>query len=254
MKRKYLDLVWLRGIGALKADAQNSYLGSLWWILEPLLLTALFYLAFSSGIRGGSNGIDFVIFLMCGMLPFKWTASCLGAASNSLISNKGILGQVYLPKWIFPASINLSQSIRFIFVLFILIAFVIYSGYEPNSNWTSLGYIILCHLIFNLGLSYTFAAATPIVPDLAHVVPLVITGLMFTSGIFFDIADKPAEIQAILRLNPFVEILDSYRTVLIKGEAVQPMQLIYPWLVGIGAYTLGITLLSTFNRYYPRAL
>ena len=254
MQRKYFDLVWLRGIGALKADAQNSYLGMLWWVLEPLLLTGLFYLAFSSGIKGGSRGTEFVFFLLSGMLPFKWTASCLTASANSLIGNAGIMGQVYLPKWIFPTVINLSMAIRFALILPIIMLAMAYGGYEPGIHWTTLGYVVLCQLLFNLGISYLFAASVPLLPDLSHIVPLVVTALMFTSGIFFDINDRPADIQEILRLNPFVEILDNYRAVFIRGETISPLNMVYAWSVALGSFAAGLGLLTLFNRYYPRAL
>jgi lipopolysaccharide transport system permease protein len=254
MKRKYLDLVWLRGIGALKADAQDSYLGMLWWILEPLLLTALFYLAFSTGMKGSGSGDNFIFFLLCGMLPFKWTASTLTSSSQTLLNNLGIMGQVFLPKWIFPAATNLSMAIRFAFILPVMMLFMIYGGYEPNINWLTIGYVLLCQLIFNIGISFLVSATVPLVPDLTHIVPLVVTALLFTSGIFFDINERPEDIQAILRLNPFVEILDGYRAVLIHGEAISPSDMLYAWYVSISTFAIGLGLLTAFNRYYPRAL
>jgi lipopolysaccharide transport system permease protein len=254
MQRKYIELIWLRGIGALKADAQNSYLGSVWWVLEPLLLTGLFYLAFASGLRGKGSGPEFALFLFCGLLPFKWTASCLNIGANSILSNKGIMAQTYLPKWIFPATINLSMAIRFMFSLAILLALVNYGGYTPSLAWWSLIYVVLFQLIFNLGLSYIFAATTPLLPDLSHLVPLFTTGLLFSSGVFFDINDRPEDMRAILSLNPFVEILDSYRAVLLRGETLSPLDLIYSGSAGIFALAVGYLILKLFDRFYPRAL
>lgn len=253
MNRTYLELIWLRGIGALKADAQQSYLGMIWWVLEPLLLSALFYLAFASGLRG-SGGAEFAFFLLSGMLPFKWTAACLTGSSNSLIANKGLFGQMYLPKWIFPATVNLSMALRFAIVLLLLFALMSYGGYGPEWSWLSIINVVFCHLIFNLGISYLSAAIVPLIPDLTHVVPLVVMALMFTSGIFFDIADRPPAIQEILRLNPFVEILDGYRAVLMEGQVVSLFTPTYAWGFGLGCLLAGSLLLKKFDRYYPRAL
>ena len=253
--RKYIDLIWLRGIGALKADTKQSYLGMLWWILEPLLLAVLFYLAFSSGVRGsGQSGSDFVYFLLTGLFPFKWAASALTGSSNSLINNKGILGQTYLPKWIFPAVANLTALIRFVFILPIMLSLVIWGGCEPNINWLSITNIILCQILFNLSISFFLAAAVPLIPDLTHLVPIVIMAMMFTSGIFFDISERPEEIQAILRLNPFVSILEGYREILLQGNSVRLSSLAYPLVASASALTVGLALLIRFDRYYPRAL
>ena len=46
---------------SLKADAQRYFLGYLWWILEPLLWVAVFYLVFEVFL--GSGRADFLMFL-----------------------------------------------------------------------------------------------------------------------------------------------------------------------------------------------
>lgn len=253
--RKYLDLIWLRGIGALKADTKQSYLGMLWWILEPLLMAALFYLAFASGVRGGGqSGSSFVYFLLTGLFPFKWTAAALTASGNSLINNKGILGQTYLPKWIFPSVSNLTALIRFTFVFPLMLLIVAAGGYEPDAGWLTVINVVLCQIIFNLSISFLLAASVPLIPDLTHIVPLIVMAMMFTSGIFFDINERPEEIQAILRLNPFVEILEGYRNVLLYGKSVTPSELAYPFIASVISFALGLALLFRFDRYYPRAL
>lgn len=253
MKREYLELIWLRGVGALKADAKSSYLGTVWWVLEPLLYAAIFYLAFASGLRG-REGTEFALFLICGLLPFKWTQSALGNSATVITNNQGIIGQTYLPKWIFPATTNLSMAIRFTFVMPILLGFVLFAGIEPSVDWYTLAFVIACHLLFNIGMSYLFASTVPLLPDLNQLVPIVILGIMFTSGIFFDINERPEDIQAILRLNPFVQIIDGYRAVLLRGEAVYPASMLYAWLFGLGTLAAGYLTMKSCDRYYPRVL
>jgi len=253
MQHKYFELIWLRSTGELKADVKNSHLGLLWWILEPLLLTGLIYLAFSSGIRG-SRGAEFMFLILSGILPFKWTASCITGSANSLFAYKGIMGQVYLPKWIFPTITNLTMAIRFTIVLPLLLIIMSNSGIPPSVGWLTLGYVVLCQLVFNIGVSYLVASWVPLIPDLTFVIPLLIMALMFTSGIFFDINDRSEEIQEILRLNPFVEIIDNYRAVLLRGETITLLDSSYAWSAGLGSMLTGFFTFKVFDRYYPRVL
>lgn len=250
-----MDLIWLRGIGALKADIKQSYLGMLWWVIEPILMASLFYLAFASGVRGeGEPASQFIYFLLTGLFPFKWTVSAITGSSSSLINAKGILGQTYLPKWIFPSVANMTALIRFSIVLPIMLLLVITGGYKPSLEWFSLANIILCQILFNLSISFFLAATVPLIPDLTHLVPLIVMAMMFTSGIFFDISERPENIQAILRLNPFVAILEGYRDVLIVGGPAKLTSLIYPIIASMTAFVTGLFLLCHFDRYYPRAL
>lgn len=256
MVNKYLRIIWLRAIGALKADAQNSYLGSLWWILEPLLLSGLMYIAFSSGIRGSKeSGVSFFLFLITGLIPLKWTQSCLQAGANSLLNNKGFIGQVYIPKWIFPATVNLSQTIRFLLSVLILILFLYFLNTPiEKTSITSLLSVIMVHLLLNLGISIWMAASVPIIPDLTHLIPLISMTLMFTSGVFFDISSKPENIQAILSLNPMVPILQSYREILLHQHNVTLSMMKYPITISAITLVIGIFQIHKLSKYYPRIL
>ncbi|WP_353302460.1 ABC transporter permease [Sessilibacter corallicola] len=256
MINKYLQLIWLRAIGALKADAQNSYLGSLWWILEPLLLASLMYIAFSTGIRGSKEtGASFFLFLITGLIPLKWTLSCLQTGSNSLLNNKGFIGQVYIPKWVFPATVNLSQSIRFLFAIGILIVFLLFLEIPiGNISIPSLIFIICIHMSLNFGISTWLAASVPLVPDLTHLIPLISMTLMFTSGVFFDISSRPESIQAILNFNPMIPILDGYRGILLEQESISPTAFQYPILIALISTSAGLFQIQKLSKYYPRIL
>jgi len=248
-----LQFIWLRSVANLKADAQNSYLGIAWWLLEPLLLTGLIYLAFASGLRGG-GGKEFVLFLLCGMLPIKWTIASISSGGNALNINKGIIGQSYYPKWIFPTIFVITMSMRFMFALVLLLLTVWQLGYPVSELWLTLFYVLVCQLLLNLGVSYLFSSVTPIIPDISYLLPTISMGLMFTSGIFFDINERPEDIQAILRLNPYVEVVEGYRRVLLYGEAAHPIQFMYAWGFGIACLVAGAVVLKKLDRYYPRWL
>ncbi|WNZ54760.1 ABC transporter permease [Microbulbifer sp. MKSA007] len=254
MLKNYLSIIWIRGTGALKADSENSYLGSLWWVLEPILLTALFYLAFSTGLKGGGKGTDFIYFLLCALIPFKWTSSSITGSGTSISSNKGILSQFYLPKWIFPTTVNLSMLLRFSIVFPLLCLFFVLSGFNLSINWIFLLPIIVCQVFINLGLSFITAAIVPLVPDTKHIISLGVTTILFTSGIFFDINSRPEAIQEILHLNPFVSIFDSYRAILIRGESLNSTELLYPYCFAAASFLLGLGILQKFDRHYPRTL
>ena len=59
---QYFRLVDTQARMALKADSAQYYLGYIWWILEPLLFVAIFYLVFEVFLE--SHRSDFLIFLM----------------------------------------------------------------------------------------------------------------------------------------------------------------------------------------------
>ncbi|EED30587.1 hypothetical protein NOR53_501 [gamma proteobacterium NOR5-3] len=71
---------------SLKADASRFYLGYLWWVLEPLLYVAVFYVVFE--VLLGTRRPDFLVFLMCGKLTFIWFSKSVVHASRSIVASK----------------------------------------------------------------------------------------------------------------------------------------------------------------------
>ncbi|WP_299593129.1 ABC transporter permease [uncultured Microbulbifer sp.] len=254
MFKHYLSIIWVRGLGALKADSEDTYLGTFWWVLEPLLLTAVFYLAFSTGLRGGDKGTSFVLFLMCGLFPFKWTASTINNSASAISNNKGILSQFYLPKWIFPTATNLTLTLRFFIVLPLLAFSVLLIGAPEDIHWLDIAPVVATQLILNLGLSYATAAVIPIIPDFSNIIPISITCLLFTGGIFFDIQERPENIQQILYLNPLTGIIECYRTSLLLGRETNLSALTYPFAFGLSLAAFGLITLKYFDRFYPRVM
>ncbi|WP_353057028.1 hypothetical protein [Microbulbifer sp. VAAF005] len=91
-------------------------------------------------------------------------------------------------------------------------------------------------------------------PDLRHLVPLSVTGVLFTSGIFFDIGSRPPEVQELLFLNPFAEIFVSYRKVLLENQMPAIGELAYPLIVGAISLISALALIKALDRTYPRVL
>ena len=44
--RTYLDLIWYKVYAELSAEAARTWLGILWWVIEPVLYMSVFYLIF----------------------------------------------------------------------------------------------------------------------------------------------------------------------------------------------------------------
>ena len=88
--RAYLNLV---------ADASRYHLGWLWWILEPMAMTAVFYVVFRF-LRARDE--DFIYFLIVGVTTWLWFSNSVSNATQSLVAAKGLITQIKVPKMMFP--------------------------------------------------------------------------------------------------------------------------------------------------------
>ena len=91
---QYLSLMDTMARMNLRADAARYYFGYIWWILEPLLYVAVFYVVFN--VILDSRRLDFLAFLMCGKLAFIWFSKSVNQASSSIVCKRWLHSPVRL--------------------------------------------------------------------------------------------------------------------------------------------------------------
>ena len=249
---RYLELVWHKALAELRVEAARAYIGLLWWIVEPVLYMAAFYVAFGSGIRGG--GVQAMLFLLVGLVPWKWFASSVHNSANSLHVNSGLIQQVYFPKYILPFIVVVANTIKFLIVLCILLALCIVMGKGPVIYWFALPVIVLVQFIMISAAGSLCAAIVPIVPDLKLIVDNGLIVLMFVSGVFFDIHKLSPEKARLLSLNPLVPLMDCYRAVLTNGTWPEWGSLVYLVSVSLIAYACALVIMIKYDRHYAKLM
>jgi lipopolysaccharide transport system permease protein len=254
---QYFHIIDLQAKMALRADASRYMLGYIWWILEPLLFVAVFYLVF--GIILNTGRADFLIFLICGKLPFVWLSKTVNQAANSIVKNKGMIGRIHVPKVLFPMATVQESLYKQAAVFALLFGILLFDGYPVTSTYLWLGPLVLVNYLFIVVCSLGSAYIVCLIRDFAMVVPLAMTFLMFASGIFWDVRDlgDPAKTELILAVNPVAFILDAYRQILmeqtppdalhlgIMGGILAILTLVLFWLMHRSSQYLALKALSS---------
>ncbi len=253
MNLSHLDLVLHRGVSELRAEANRSYLGVVWWVVEPALYLAVFYLVFEMGFRRGAD--NFVPYLLCGLVPWKWFEGTVRSASTIVITSVGLMRQVYLPKYLLPLSVLVTNTLKFGIILGIFLVFLLAYGLPVFTEaliW--LPVVMLVQLLLITAAGGLAAALVPLIPDLRYVVGYGLTMMFFMSGIFFSLADMSPEAQRYLMLNPMLLIIDAYRDILLQSTAPSGMHLT---VVAFGSTVVLVAvawLFHRFDRFYPRVI
>ncbi|RMG92893.1 MAG: ABC transporter permease [Zetaproteobacteria bacterium] len=249
--RHYWSLVWFKAVADLRAEAARSYLGALWWILEPVLYLAAFYIVFKS-MRQSAD--DVVSFLLCGLVVWKWFASTVMQGGNSIIRSAALMRQVYIPKYVFPLSTILANAFKFLFVFTLLILFLLLMGYSPSAIWCWLPALLIVQFLLVSAVALLLSALIPFIPDISDLLGNVILLLFFLSGVIFDISKAPEAIQAYLYLNPMAILVEDFRIVLVQGIAPEPVPLVAIALGSVFTLGVGSWLLLRYDRIYPKRI
>lgn len=248
----WFDIVWLRAAADLHKDITRTYLGILWWIIEPLLYMTAFYLIFALGIRGGKGGDSFVAFLLAGLVVWKWFSTTVMQGAGSLLVNRGLIQQVYLPKVLLPLIPVTANTLKFLLVLLILLAYVWIFQRSPGWDWFALIPVLLAAIILVAGCTLFAAALVPFAEDLRMLINNGMLLLMFVSGVFFNVAEFPEELRGWFYLNPLVGLLEAVRAVLLEPGLPNWWHVGYAAVIGGVLCAAGAVLLVRFDRVYPK--
>ena len=242
---QYFNLVDAQARMALKSDAAQYFLGYIWWLLEPLLYVGVFYVVFNVVLKSGRA--DFMVFLMCGKLPFVWFSKSVSQASISIIANPGLIGKINIPKSLFPMAIIQEGLYKQAAVFTLLIAVVLAYDYQPGLVWLWLVPIIIVNYILIVGCAFLGSVLVCFMRDFSMLISLGMIFLMFTSGIFWDVRalSDPQMTKLILTVNPIAFLLDAYRQVLMYRQAPDPTLLA---MVGLGSTAMVAVMLFALRR------
>ena len=76
------DLLAYLTTSGLKAQHRNSILGYFWWLLDPLIGVLIYYFIVVI-VFDRSDGPDYGLYLVIGMIVWRWLSSTFQAASKS---------------------------------------------------------------------------------------------------------------------------------------------------------------------------
>lgn len=251
-RRHYLSLVWQKSLADLFSEARRGYLGVLWWLLEPLLYLTVFYFVFT--VIFEHKGDNAVSFLLIGLVVWKWFASVVTLCAGSVASNAGLIGQVYVPKILFPIMAHVSGTLKFLFVLVVLLLYLALVLKVPLSAWIYLPIILGVQIIFMFGVGVLLASISPFFPDTRLLLDNGLLLLFFLSGVFFDITSLPDDIKYYLYFNPMLGLISAYRECLLGGGEID---WVYMKLIVLGSLIsmfVGMFILRRYDRVYPKVL
>jgi ABC-type polysaccharide/polyol phosphate export permease len=241
-KRK--DLMFYLVTSGLKAQHRNSYLGYLWWLLDPLLGIGIYYFLMVILLNRGGPGYGG--FLVVGMVAWRWVSSTVNASAKSIVNQSGIVSKVYLPKAIFPLGTSLSQLINFFFGLLIIIIYLFFTRTVPGINLIWLPLVMAVQFLFLLAIALIIAYLCVFVRDIDNITSHVMRLWFYASPVIWERGRLPARLSWVVELNPISVLLAGYRNVLLHNSPPEWKKLL---LLGLFSLAAVIALLAFYSRH-----
>lgn len=229
---EYLDQMWNRRAFALampieevRATHQDTLLGNVWHLANPLLSVGVYYVVFGVFLNANRGITNYVLWLMVGVFTFGLTTRSVVAGATTMTANVGLMRSMRFPRALLPISTVFGRLLTFGFELVIIALVAVLTGEGLSRRVLALPVILVIHTALNLGLAFIAARLNDTFRDVQQLIPFLFRLLMYVSGVMIPLGtflDKEGASPLLLRavtLNPMVSIINLYRWVFLN-EAI----------------------------------
>lgn len=214
----YVDLLLAWTSRIIRARYQQSILGGLWAILQPLATVLIFTVVFSFLLKVDTGNIPYVVFSYTAMVPWLFFSSSITDMVDSIVSNMNLVSKIYFPREILVFSALAARFVDFLIAFVILITLIVIYHLPVNFlAWLFLPVILIVQITLALGIGLFAAALNTFFRDIKHVFALVMQLWLYATPIIYPITLVPEKFRNIYYLNPMVGIIDGYRSILLHG-------------------------------------
>ena len=208
-----------------KLRNEGSYLGILWYLLNPLLMFLI--LIFLRGVIIGGENINYPIYLIIGLVVFNLFSQSTTFSVSSVTNNGNLIKSMEIDKEIFVISKVFESVFSHIFEIILLIVFLVF--YKTSLiGLFFYPFIFVLLMIFIFGLSFILATLGVFVNDLNNVWSILTRLLWFATPIFYTIK-KGSGVYIFNLFNPFFYFISITRDIIIY-------QRIELWMVNMAVF------------------
>ncbi|WP_079478046.1 ABC transporter permease [Halobacillus salinus] len=237
--KQHKDFVFTLAKREVKSRYQQSFLGKLWVIIEPLGLMIVLSTVFSLLVPIPSEGVPYPAFLFVALLPWLYFNTSVNSSSRTIIGNAGLIRQrnFYRPALILVKLV--SETVNFFITLVALVIVLVYFNIFPGLNAFYVIPIFLIQVVMMLGLMLFLSSVNAYVRDFGLVAPILLKMGRYLSPIMYSYHTIPAEYQPLMALNPLTGLFDGYRQAVLHNSPPNFVLLSYSLVFSVVVLIIG---------------
>ena len=239
---------------------RGSMLGVAWAFITPLLMLGVYSLVFVGvfharwpGAESG-GGAGFALRLFAGLMVFNLFAEVVGRAASIIVEQPNLVKKVVFPLELLSFVVLGSALFHFFLSAGILLLGTLLIHHSLPLSILLMPMVILPLLPLLLGLSWLLAALGVYVRDVAPVVGLTVSLLLFLSPVFYSIQSLSPTWQFWMQLNPLTPVIESLRAVVFLGQVPDWSMWGMSLLIGCGVACFGAWIFSVLSDGFADVL
>ena len=251
--RQYLRSLWSRrhfiaefSRSELREQNYGSVFGQLWLVLNPLLLSGVYFLLIY--IIGGASDANRYVHLTSSLFFFYLIANSLTGGVKSITSGQRLIMNTAFPRIMLPISASVIAIFKFLPTL--IVFFVIRTIVGAPFSWQMLWAIpiFLLGVFMGLGMAISISCTNVYFRDIASLLPYITRSLIYLSPILYEASALSDEMRTLEIANPIFYLLDAWSQVMVYAEAPSSASILISLAWATSIFVIGTYFFLTRER------
>jgi len=204
-------------------DLRNRYVGAtfglLWSFIQPLIMALILWFVFVAMGAKPRHGIPFIAWFLVSVAAWNFFAESLGTATQVFRDYAFLVKKIRFQIEILPLVKILAAAFVHLLFLAVVIVVLLFNGVPVSWYWLQTLYYMAALILLVQGLSWITASLNVFSRDVAYGVQMLLQLGFWISPVFWEfdmIPDRLRALATLLKLNPFVYIVQGYRHSLVE--------------------------------------
>ena len=219
----------------IKLRFQQTVIGFLWIILQPLIQMVIFYILLGVLVRVPTGEVPYHLFFLSAFVVWQFFSQVVTYSTNSLVGNIGIIIKSYFPRLALPLASVASLLVDFAISILVLLVFLLINGNFPiTPRYLLLPVLIVITTIFSSGVGLLFGALIVVFRDMRNLINFILMIWIYLTPVMYPRSLVPEKYQFLLYFNPLTSLVESFQWVFLhQGDLPRIGYLVISFVVAL---------------------
>jgi lipopolysaccharide transport system permease protein len=233
------DLLWQWVGRTLQARYQQSLLGWLWAVIQPVAQTAILAVVFTRFVTVNTGDTPYLVFAYVAIVAWGFLATSLTDMTSSLVDNMNLVNKIYFPREVLPIASMLARLTDLGVALALFVGLAVYYRLPLLAPaLVFLPSVLIVQVLLVTGVGLACAAGNVFVRDVRSLLLLTTQLWFYASPVIYPLESVPEAIRPYYMLNPMTGIIEGYRSILIHAR-VPDGSFLAAALISVAAFGVG---------------
>jgi lipopolysaccharide transport system permease protein len=242
----------------LEGRYKGSYGDRLWSVAQPLLLMLAYWFVFGLVLKtrfgDDPNPSVYMLFFLCGMLPWLAISEAVGRAPNVILDHRNFVKKLVFPVEILPVNLVFSGLVSSGLAMIVYLFFLMATRERIPVEALWLPVVLVPQILLTLGICWAWAAVGLFARDLAQVNGFLLTLIFFLTPICYPTEKLPPEAVGILQKSPVYKLVAEYRLLFISEAAPDWTVMGQLGVMSLGMFYIGYGVFRKLRPSFPDVL